>query len=130
MRRILCVDNDTDSLEIARLTLLRSDPSWSVDCSGGVVEAQRRVNANGPYDLYVIDYWMPDRCGLELCRWIRSFDKTAAIVIHTAAVRPVDRDAAIEAGADHFLAKPTGITELGDIARQLLSRAAAEAVER
>jgi len=46
--------------------------------------------------------------GLDLCRALRADPKTsgATIVIVTARAMARDRDAALAAGADHYIAKP------------------------
>jgi CheY-like chemotaxis protein len=51
---------------------------------------------------------MPVIDGLGVCRALRSDPHTAGavIVMVTARAQPEDRDAALAAGADHYVAKP------------------------
>ncbi|MFN6965065.1 MAG: PleD family two-component system response regulator [Pyrinomonadaceae bacterium] len=120
MCRILCVDDDHDSLEVAKAILELSDPHYHIDCAQSVDEARELIAAGGRYQLYFIDHWMPSCSGLELCRWIRTFDTATPIIVHSGAVGASDRYAAYNSGADHFLAKPTGIDELDTVARHYL----------
>jgi two-component system phosphate regulon response regulator PhoB len=61
-----------------------------------------------PPDLVLLDWMMPGMSGLELCRALRGDPKTAGatIVMVTARAMTRDRDAALAAGADHYIAKP------------------------
>ena len=66
------------------------------------------------YGLIVSDVNMPDVSGIELARFVRSNERharTPLIVISTDA-STVDRERAIAAGADAFLAKPFTAEEL------------------
>jgi pilus assembly protein CpaE len=77
-----------------------------------------------PPDLVVVDVMMPSVDGYEICRRLRANPTTAsvAILIHTARVQPVDRQAAMEAGADDYLAKPATVTQLLDRIGALLAK--------
>lgn len=67
-----------------------------------------------PADLVLLDVEMPGLNGLEVCRQIKSSSKTSMVpvVIVTAYSALDDRVAALQAGADDFLAKPVEQTEL------------------
>jgi putative two-component system response regulator len=73
-------------------------------------------------DLVLLDVDMPGMSGLEVCRRIKSSPATSMVpvVIVTAYSAVDDRVAALEAGADDFLAKPVEQTELVARARSLL----------
>lgn len=59
-----------------------------------------------PFDLYVLDNWLPDGSGLELCTWIRSSDTATPIIFTSAIAQRHEIDRAIEAGADRYIVKP------------------------
>lgn len=72
-----------------------------------------------PPDVVLLDWMMPGLSGLDLCRALRSDPATAGatIVMVTARVMPEDRDAAMAAGADHFVGKPFSPVALLDTVR-------------
>ncbi|TMF36989.1 MAG: response regulator [Chloroflexi bacterium] len=72
------------------------------------------VMARAAPDLVLLDVEMPGMSGLEVCRKIKADEATSMVpvVIVTAYSAVDDRVAALEAGADDFLAKPVEQTEL------------------
>jgi len=73
-------------------------------------------------DLIVLDMMMPGRTGLEVLEELRvepRFAKTPVVML-TARAQTVDRDAALDAGANRFLAKPFSPLELASIVEDLL----------
>jgi putative two-component system response regulator len=75
-----------------------------------------------PVDLVLLDVEMPGINGLEVCRRVKSSPGTSMVpvVIVTAYSAVEDRVAALEAGADDFLAKPVEQTELVARVKSLL----------
>jgi DNA-binding response OmpR family regulator len=71
------------------------------------------------FHLYIIDTWLVKEDGNSLCRKIREFDARTPIIIYSGAAYQTDQRAAIDAGADAFIAKPH-ITELIQTTRRLL----------
>jgi DNA-binding response OmpR family regulator len=70
-------------------------------------------------DLVLLDLMLPDIDGVEVCREMRRIEaaqerERAPVLMLTALTSQHDRDAGYEAGADDYLAKPFGITELLD----------------
>jgi DNA-binding response OmpR family regulator len=80
-------------------------------------------------DLIVLDMMMPGRTGLEILAELHRVPQLAStpVIMLTARVQAADRAAAIQAGADRYLAKPFSPRELGSIAEALLARAFAPA---
>lgn len=73
-------------------------------------------------DIVLLDVEMPGMNGLEVCRCIKSNPATSMVpvVMVTAYSAVDDRVAALDAGADDFLAKPVEQTELLARVRSLL----------
>jgi CheY-like chemotaxis protein len=67
-----------------------------------------------PFNVIVLDVMMPDMNGYDVCRILRANPRTkdTPIIILTARAQPVDEQAALEAGADTYMAKPVDINEL------------------
>ena len=74
-------------------------------------------------DLILLDVMMPEVDGLSLLRWLREHSEQDNIPIHvvSAKTQPDDRKAAIEAGANGFLAKPFSVEELREVIGQYLT---------
>lgn len=63
-------------------------------------------------EVVLLDLGLPDVEGIELCRGIRVACESAVVVILTARGEEMDVVVGLEAGADDYLVKPVGLTEL------------------
>jgi DNA-binding response OmpR family regulator len=63
-------------------------------------------------DVVLLDLGLPDVDGVEVCRAVRLSCESAVIVILTARSEEMDVVVGLEAGADDYLVKPVGLTEL------------------
>jgi two-component system phosphate regulon response regulator OmpR len=86
----------------------------------------RRLLAERPADLVVLDISMPGEDGLSLARALRA-DSDIGIVMLTAAGDVVDRVVGLEVGADDYIAKPVDLRELLARLRAVLRRREATA---
>lgn len=78
------------------------------------------LDGSMPFDLYVLDIWLPGMDGLGLCRRLRERGRTQPIIFFSAMVQTTDRNYVLAAGADEFLVKPKDIDNfLPTIARLL-----------
>ncbi|CAN5216949.1 response regulator [soil metagenome] len=62
-------------------------------------------------DLYLLDLGLPDRSGMELCAELRLWT-SAPIIVLSARHAECDKVALLRAGADDYVSKPFGMTEL------------------
>jgi two-component system KDP operon response regulator KdpE len=62
-------------------------------------------------DLLIVDLGLPDGDGLDLIRDVRAWSNVPIIVL-SARTKEVEKIAALDAGADDYLAKPFGLGEL------------------
>ena len=72
------------------------------------------------FDLYLLDSWLPDGSGLDLCRQIREFDKVTPILFYSAAAYEIDRHLAMKCGAQAYLIKPSHPSELCNLVSSLI----------
>ena len=77
-------------------------------------------------DVVLLDLGLPDTDGVQVCRRLRQRSGTAIIVI-TAYGEETDRVTALDAGADDYLVKPFGLSELQARIRAVLRRTRAGA---
>ena len=122
MARILVIDDNSDLLQMIRMLLEergKHDVVLSADGEGGVAKALA-----DPPDLAIIDVMMPGITGYEVCRRLRAEPATAEmpIIILTARGQPVDKQAALDAGANEYMAKPVTMSELLERVNVLLAQ--------
>ena len=64
------------------------------------------------YDIYLLDWMMPGKSGIDICRSIRKENKTVPIIFLTAKDTVDDTVFGLEAGANDYLKKPFAFEEL------------------
>ena len=115
--RVLYIEDHDDTREL--VTLVLEQRNYEVVC-GSTIENGVALAGSQQFDLYLLDSWLPDGSGLDLCRQIREFDKATPIVFYSAAAYEIDRDQAIESGAQAYLIKPTQPSELCALVTSLI----------
>jgi len=93
-----------------------------VDEAGDVRTALRSWDQRRP-DLILLDLGLPDLDGQAIIRRVRR-EATTPIIVVSARGREEDRVAALDAGADDYLTKPFGLSELHARMRAVLRRSA------
>jgi DNA-binding response OmpR family regulator len=106
--RILVVEDNSDSREMVRTLLSESADGLEVTAVETAAEALV-LDARAPFDLYVLDIWLPGMDGLGLCRRLRERGRTQPIIFFSAMVQATDRQYVLGAGANEFLVKPRDI---------------------
>ena len=101
--RIICTADDVDSREmlVTFLGYYGFDFVCSVDSKHALDLAHQE-----DFDLFLLDNWMPALSGVDVTIGIREFNKTTPIIFYSGAVFPADRNEALNAGAQAYLAKP------------------------
>jgi DNA-binding response OmpR family regulator len=64
------------------------------------------------YSVVILDWMLPYRSGIEICKQLRQAHNPLPVLILTAKDRIEDRVAGLDAGADDYLVKPFGMLEL------------------
>ncbi|XP_078161176.1 two-component response regulator ORR41-like [Carex rostrata] len=82
------------------------------EAEDGAAAVNHFLNGN-EYDLILMDKQMPKMNGVEATRALKSMGATGKIVAITADESSME--AFMDAGADKFMTKPIGRSELGDI---------------
>ena len=91
-------------------------------------EAGLELARAADYDLLVLDWLLPGRDGLAVCRALRGDGSRLPILMLTARDAVEDRIAGLDTGADDYLVKPFALGELLARARALLRRGPAGAL--
>lgn len=102
--RILYVDDDPEGCALMAYWL-HEDFGYDVILAQDGNRAKQCIEQEY-FDLYLLDYCLPDVTATSLCREIKVANPAAQIIIYSALDRDVDRSRAIGAGADFYFVKP------------------------
>lgn len=120
MNKVLIVDDEkalrvliAGTLEIGDYNILEADNG---------IDALEIVKQEKP-DLIILDVMMPGMSGYEVCKQIKTNPDLAniKILILTAKGQQSDKEAAKEARADYYLAKPFSPMELLSLVEEILN---------
>ena len=104
--RILAVDDDPNVL----MYFMEITQRWGAHCDTALsgVEALRIIENNGDYNVYFIDWKMPDIDGVALTKELKSkeSDANSIVIMISAADSSMIEPEARKAGVDKFLSKP------------------------
>jgi two-component system KDP operon response regulator KdpE len=123
--RLLLVEDDVDLRASISASLVAH--GYSVREAGDVRGGLAAWASNRP-DLILLDLGLPDGDGREVITRVRREAQTPILVL-SARHQERDRVEALDLGADDYLTKPFGVTELLARVRALLRRAAGPAAD-
>ena len=106
-KRVLIVD-DHAATRVLIKSILDAEKTASfetVEAATGT-ECLKAADSKGPFDLILLDVNLPDMDGFQVCKALRTVDKTVPIVFVTAKGGLQDFTAGREAGGDSYLVKP------------------------
>lgn len=118
--RILLVEDDRKAARVLKKGLEEEGFVADVAPSGDEGEYLASIN---DYDLIVLDWLLPGKEGIQLCRELRARGHSTPILMLTAKDAVSDRIAGLDTGADDYLTKPFSFAELIARIRALLRRA-------
>ncbi len=113
--RALIADDNMDSCTSVEkmLRIVGLMPEWTTSGKEAVYRAKYAAQQNEPFQVYIIDWLMPDMNGIEVVRRIRQeVGESATIIILTAYDWTDIETEAREAGVTAFCAKPLFLSEL------------------
>ena len=105
-KRILCIEDETDMIDLIRLILARQH--YSFDSANGGEDGLRKIRETMP-DLILLDLMMPGMDGWEVYQQIKADEKTRHIpvIVVTAKAQKIDKVLGLQiAKVDDYLAKP------------------------
>ncbi|MBI3977730.1 MAG: response regulator transcription factor [Chloroflexi bacterium] len=109
--RILIVEDEQSIAQVVGRGLARA--GYAVRTAGSA-QAGTRLALEWLPDLLILDLWLPDDDGLNVCRALRqsALGRTLRIIMLTARDAVRDRVIGLESGADDYLTKPFALEEL------------------
>ena len=117
-RQVLCVDDHKDTCQLLQVCFSEWDVRIAFSGTQALLIARKEI-----FDLYILDTWLPEVDGVELCSKIRRFDPNTPILFLSADAYPGTKDEAIGAGANDYVLKPADPQLLKERAQSLMWKA-------
>jgi DNA-binding response OmpR family regulator len=117
--RVLVIEDDRKAAKLLAKGLQEEGFVVDVSATGEEGEAQASVN---DYDVIVLDWLLPGKDGIAVCRELRAHGVSTPILMLTARDGLADRINGLTVGADDYLTKPFAFAELLARIRALLRR--------
>jgi len=117
--RVLLIEDDRKAAKLLAKGLQEEGFVIDVAVTGEEGEEQAAVNE---YDVIVLDWLLPGKDGIAVCRSLRAHDISTPILMLTARDSLTDRVNGLSTGADDYLTKPFAFAELLARVRALLRR--------
>jgi len=116
---VILIEDEPEIRRFLRATLLSHGYRLVEAVTGqeGLLSAETRQP-----DLIILDLGLPDMDGLEVIRKLREWTQVPILVL-SARGQEADKVAALDAGADDYVSKPFGVSELLARTRASLRRA-------
>lgn len=116
-KQILCVEDHQDTCELYSILLPEYDFTFTHTRAESLAMLEKRK-----FDLYMLDNWLPDGSGIELCREIRSADPNAPVMFISGIAHRKEMQEALDAGASEYLVKPCDPEKLQEIVKELIEK--------
>jgi two-component system, OmpR family, phosphate regulon response regulator PhoB len=128
MKTILIIEDESVLAELVAFNLEKEGyiPLAALDGTTGLEYAMHKLP-----DLILLDLMLPGLSGLEVCKLLKSNDKTSKIpvIMLTAKGEEIDRVVGFEVGADDYIVKPFSTRELLLRIKAVLRRTSHEEAE-
>ena len=126
--RVAILEDDPD--QAALLSLWLTDAEHTVEAQADAAGFLRAIRRDS-FDLYLLDWMLPDMSGIEVLEKLRGeMDDYTPVVIATAKDEEASIVRGLEAGADDYLVKPIRQRELVARVGAVLRRAGAGRLEQ
>lgn len=111
MRRVLVCEDEDSIREFVVINLKRSGYEVvDVNCGEDALKAYE--DADGRFDIALLDIMMPGINGMEVCKKLRAQSAALGIIMLSAKSQEMDKISSLMIGADDYITKPFSISEL------------------
>ncbi len=106
MPKVMIIEDERDIGDLIKTQLESAGLETEVARSGGA--GKEAIESGKNFDLYIIDWMLPEVSGIELCQLIRSKNATMQkpVIMVTALTQSENIIQGLEAGADDYITKP------------------------
>src|SRR5689334_6756327 len=111
-KKILVVDDDRANLEMLGDVL--KEHGYAPVLAASAAEATTKILSGAP-DLIILDLFLPDKMGTDLCSELRNMPATREVPIIMCTAHQISMEQKMrgfQAGVDDFLIRPFEISEL------------------
>ena len=118
---VMVVDDDQETLDY--FSKVMQSFGRSCDTALSAQEALTRISENGLYNMYFVDWKMPDMDGIKLAKELKRRSEAsgnAVIIMISSAEWSTIADEAKEAGVDKFLSKPLFPSAIADVIAEVV----------
>lgn len=117
---IFCVEDDESARELMLYTL--NAAGFEAAGYADAASFWSAMKGNTP-DLVILDIMLPDEDGISILKKLRAMSFDIPVIMETAKGTEYDKVIGLDLGADDYLVKPFGMTELVSRVRAVLRRA-------
>ncbi len=111
MRKVLVVEDETSIREMITLNLQMA--GYAVAPAETAERGLELAKAAQPkFDIAVLDIMLPGMNGYSLCEQLRKNDSRMGIIMLSAKSQEADKVSGLAIGADDYMTKPFGVSEL------------------
>lgn len=110
-KRILVCEDEDSIREVIVINLIRGGYEV-VDVNCGEEALRVFDEANGSFDVALLDIMMPGIDGFQVCKKFRERSATMGIIMLSAKSQEMDKVSSLMLGADDYITKPFSLSEL------------------
>ena len=117
-KRIYLLEDDEDIRFIVEYILMEA--GYSVDSFGTVREFNAQISISQP-DLVLLDVMLPDGNGMDICRALKTNERTVNIPVLIMSAHAAEKSVLEEACADTFISKPFDLDNLLQLVKRTMA---------
>ena len=128
MKKILVCEDEDVIRDFVVINLKRAGYEV-VDVNCGEDALKTFDEANGSFDIALLDIMMPGIDGFAVCKKLREKSSTLGIIMLTARTQEMDKVSGLMIGADDYITKPFNILEVKARIKAIMRRAGKTAAQ-
>jgi CheY-like chemotaxis protein len=118
---VLYVEDHDDTRIIMTIMLERA--GFEVTSARNGKDCLELAQSGLHFDLYLLDHTFPDASGVTICEALRELNADAPIIFYSGRAMPLEKEAALKAGAQDYLIKPQDLFDVAEhVARWIESK--------
>ncbi|MEK7723511.1 MAG: response regulator [Acidobacteriota bacterium] len=116
-KKILCVEDHEDTCELIAFILSDYEVVFTES-----IENSLNLFSKVDFDLCILDNWLIDGLGTDLCSQIKSIKPEIPVIFASGVAQKDEIQKALDSGAKAYLVKPYPPDELQKIVNQLIEK--------